>query len=167
MSADPFGDLLVRSLLTGALAIALVQLCPRSWRGRFRLAVPVAAFAALVSLAVWPVLPVDRFSVEAPNPLAGIQANLNPGAWMIGLWIAGAIFFFARQAWGFSASEPQMPITKCGSGRRLRMSFRQAANGGRPSSGREGMRRREIWLISCATAGRIRRSLIHPLPTSW
>ena len=120
MSADAFGELLLRSFLTGALAMALVQLCPRSWRGRFRLAVPVAAFAAFVVLACWLVLPVDRISVQAPNPLAAIQSKLNPGTWMIVLWISGAVLFLARQAHGFFSIHNLLRATRPVPGRAWR-----------------------------------------------
>jgi beta-lactamase regulating signal transducer with metallopeptidase domain len=103
------------------MAVALVQVCPRSWRGRFRLTVPVAAFAAQVVLACRLVIPHDRFTVDAPNPLAEIQTKLNPGTWMIVLWISGAVLFLARQAYGFVSIHNLLRATRPVPGRGWRV----------------------------------------------
>jgi beta-lactamase regulating signal transducer with metallopeptidase domain len=119
MNAE-FSDWLLRSFLTGALAVALVQICPRSWRGRFRLAVPVAAFAALVLLACWLVLPIGRVKIPAPAPLAEVQVSWNPGAWVVALWAAGALLFIARQAIGFLSIHHLLRATRPVPGREWR-----------------------------------------------
>jgi len=120
MTADAFSDLLLRSLIIGAVAVALVQLCPRSWRGRFRLMVPVAAFASLVVLACGLVLPLPRWNVEAPASLAQVQAAWVHNEWILALWAIGAILFLARQAYGFLAIHNLLRATRPVPGREWR-----------------------------------------------
>ena len=100
MNAEVFGDWLLRSFVTGAVAVAVAQLCPRSWRGRFRLVVPVAAFMALLLLAFWLVGPLPRWEIAAPAAIASAQVPGISGNWAIGLWIAGVIVCIARQVFG-------------------------------------------------------------------
>src|SRR5215203_3110575 len=120
MTADAFSDLLLRSLIIGAVAVALVQLCPRSWRGRFRLMVPVAAFASLVVLACGLVLTLPRWNVEAPASLAQVQAAWVHNECILALWAIGAILFLARQAYGFLAIHNLLRATRPVPGREWR-----------------------------------------------
>jgi beta-lactamase regulating signal transducer with metallopeptidase domain len=103
MNAELFADWLLRSLVTGAVATVLVRLCPVSWRGRFRLVVPVVAFGALIVLAFGLVRPLPRLEIATPVSLAQAQITWNPGTWVVGLWMAGAALFFLRQLFGFRA----------------------------------------------------------------
>jgi beta-lactamase regulating signal transducer with metallopeptidase domain len=120
MSADAFSDWLLRSLVTGAIAVALVQMCPRSWRGRFRLAVPVAAFVALMSLACWLVAPDKRWEIQALAPIASVNVPWTPGLWVISLWAGGVLLFLARQAHGFLAIHNLIRATRPVPGREWR-----------------------------------------------
>jgi beta-lactamase regulating signal transducer with metallopeptidase domain len=107
-------------LITGAFAVVLIQLCPRSWRGRFRLAVPIAAFAALILLACGLVLPLPRWEITAPPTLEKVQASWNPGTWVGVLWGAGTLLFIARQAFGFVAIHNLLRATRPVPGREWR-----------------------------------------------
>jgi beta-lactamase regulating signal transducer with metallopeptidase domain len=120
MIADAFSDWVMRSFATGAVAVVLVQLCPRSWRGRFRLAVPVAAFAAMVLLACWLVLPLPRWKIDAPAQLTQVQLDWAPGLWVTALWALGAGLFLTRQAYGFVAIHNLLRATRAVPGREWR-----------------------------------------------
>jgi beta-lactamase regulating signal transducer with metallopeptidase domain len=94
---------MLRSLAIGAVASACVWLCPVSWRGRIRRAVPVAAFLALVLLTVslggW--LPEIKV---VPATLPKLAATAIPlPSWMPTLWTVGAGLCLLRLGLGFYA----------------------------------------------------------------
>lgn len=93
-----------RSLVIGAVALGCVWLCPAAWRGRVRRAVPVAAFLALVVLAINLLGPLPA-STLVPAPLAGVTAGANwqLAEWLPMMWIAGAALCLLRLAAGFYA----------------------------------------------------------------
>jgi beta-lactamase regulating signal transducer with metallopeptidase domain len=124
MTADSFTEWLLRSLATGAAATMLVLICPPSWRGRFRLWVPVLAFAALLFLAVGLVRPLPQVRIEAPVPLDRVAA-WNPGAWLITLWISGALLCFARQAMGWWTIRELLKGTRAVPGRIWRQTLEE------------------------------------------
>lgn len=121
MNAEVFGDWLLRSFVTGAVAVLVAQVCPRSWRGRFRLVVPVAAFVALLALAFWLVRPLPRMEISAPAPLAAAHASWTVGSWVIGLWLAGVAIFITRQAVGMRAIRDLLRTTHPVPGREWRV----------------------------------------------
>ena len=95
---------MLRSLAIGAVASACVWLCPASWRGRIRRAVPVAALLALVLLTVslaglFPEIKV----VPATLPKIGATADWPLPSWMPTLWTIGASLCLVRLALGFYA----------------------------------------------------------------
>ena len=160
MTAEAFSDLLLRSLITGAVAMTLVQLCPRSWRGRFRLMVPIAAFATLVVLACGLVLPLPRWDVEAPARLTQVQAVWVQNRWFVGLWAIGAILFLGRQAYGFFAIHKLLRATRPVPGREWRRLLRECQQSlGVPGVIRLRFAGREF--IPSAT-GLIRRTVLLP-----
>lgn len=120
MTAEAFGDWLLRSLLTGAIAVALARVCPRSWKGKFRLVVPVAAFVALLLLAFWLVRPLPRLEIAAPATLAQVQVAWGGGAWVIALWSAGVLVCLGRQAWGVISIRKLLRSTRPVPGREWR-----------------------------------------------
>ena len=99
MSPDVFADWILRSLATGAVAVALVHLCPASWRGWFRRAVPVAAFLALLALAFWLVQPNLRWEVLPPANLPQVPVE----TWVVSLWGLGVLVCLVRFGFGLRA----------------------------------------------------------------
>lgn len=120
MNAEVFGDWLLRSFVTGAVAVLVAQVCPRSWRGRFRLMVPVAAFVALLVLAFWLVRPLPRLEISAPAPIAAAHASWSVGSWVFGMWVAGVVICLARQVMGMRAIHDLLLATRPVPGRAWR-----------------------------------------------
>lgn len=104
MNAIPF---VLKSLAVGSLAAACVALCPPSWRSRVRLAVPVAAFAALVLLVAGLVRPLElvplpKAALPGTKALTTLTAAAKPESrmWMMAIWAGGCGLFLLRMAAG-------------------------------------------------------------------
>src|SRR5437868_658244 len=108
MNALPFDAVpfILKSLSVGSLAAACVVLCPASLRSRVRLAVPVAAFVALVLLVAGLVDLLPHVTVDAPTALAGLAITgkaTTSASWMVWtmwIWLGGCGLFLLRLAAG-------------------------------------------------------------------
>ena len=101
MNAEIFTEWFMRSLLTGAVAVTCVRLCPVSWRGRFRLWVPILTFATLAVLAIGLIRPLPRIETPVLAPLANVSLHGEAAAWVMVIWCTGAALLLLRQAVGF------------------------------------------------------------------
>ncbi len=98
MNAIPLTGWFLQSLAVGALATACVVLCPQAIRSRVRQAVPIAAFAALILLAVGLFGALPQKAITAPEMLTEMStANIE---WLGGVWLAGCVLFMLRLAAG-------------------------------------------------------------------
>ncbi len=91
---------LLHSFLLGALAVGCLCLSPAAWRARVRQAVPVAAFVALLLLAIGLARPLPRLEVQALPALAHFGDAVPNTPWLFWLWAAGSLACLIQQAAG-------------------------------------------------------------------
>ncbi len=91
---------LLHSVLVGALAVACLCLCPAAWRARVRQAVPVAAFVALLLLAISLARPLPRLEVQALPVIVQLGDAVPNIPWLFWLWAAGALACLIHQVAG-------------------------------------------------------------------
>jgi hypothetical protein len=111
MTAADIAELVLRSIVVGALAGICVWGCPSSWRVRVRRAVPVVAFTALLALSVGLVRPLPHVNIPAPVAIPSLT-TWNGGPWLLALWLAGVIACMARLAAGALAIRSLLKTTR-------------------------------------------------------
>lgn len=101
MNVIPFAGWFLQSLAVGAVAAACVVLCPQSLRSRVRQSVPVAAFAALMLLAVGLLgaLPQKEITITNAPAVFTRMSDFNI-EWLGWVWLGGAVLFMLRLAAG-------------------------------------------------------------------